>query len=216
MIAERSDRACNTSRRAACVQLATTVGALTFVGLRVEDALATPTLPETARDTLRERGLILDTTQLTEFENARVVANRHISIVMAVRHPKIDLEIRYSCHELVSGPGRIPLVAQAEGLFLAGTMNMADPRLAGNMERPQPFPADAVKAEFNADAGWTTVITPRPDFTRASAALVNGIYSEKWRSLGWAIFLFQAKPTGMSPDVEAALGTAFHALRFAK
>jgi hypothetical protein len=114
-----------------------------------------------------------------------------------------------------AGMPNMTLLSVASALFDASVLNIADLRVADAIVGPNPFPPAAVKAEFNADAGWTAVLPPRPSFARTSAAMIYGIFSQRHRTLAWIVHLFDARPEGGAPpDVLAAQKEAFYALRF--
>jgi hypothetical protein len=172
---------------------------------------AAVTLSKDVGGALAQRGLTLDLRQLAHFDNVRVVPNPHVNVQIGARNAGAGLDIRYGWIGLSAGEDEFG----ASTIFLTAVMNITDPARRRNMIEPKPFPPADVKAEFNADAGWTSLTVPRSTFALAEAALVNGIFSRRHQTLAWMVYLYRPLPGGGMPSgTQAAVVEAFHALRF--
>lgn len=161
-------------------------------------------IPEDFKKELERSHLLFDTNMFENFSIARIIANRHFEYSFAVSHKKLPLEARFSTREISPVPGMMQKNL-VEKFVMASISNMA--RIEVGYEE---FDSSAVKSEFGADWGVTSLILPRSTFSKYKLGKISVIYSDKYKKLGYLIFLFN-DPTD---DVICAIEEIFYAMRF--
>lgn len=176
---------------------------------------------------LTESELVFDPTVFGEFAVARVLPNPHFDYEFALKHRNLPFEVRFATRHLPAdtvihprpqSPSKqrnsinVHVPTDVEIYVITSIMNMVPKGDKGLvMADPEPFDTDAVKAEFNADWGATSRIVPDPTFAKYESGLVNVIYRDKNKVLGYFIFLYNGE---MSGQMQSTLEKVFYAMRF--
>jgi hypothetical protein len=190
---------------------------LCTLGMAISDvfwlrcASAAVTLPKDFAGEIERAGLVFNTNVFREFEVARLLSNRHFEYSLALRHQRLPFEARYATRYLPPAKG-IRQDALLEAYVSSSIMNMARKGSSGPvMEGPRAFDSNAVRNEFGADWGVTSMIATEPTFSKYDSGLVNVIYLQKKEALGYSIYLFNGKP---SDEIMQVIDKIFHAMQF--
>jgi hypothetical protein len=174
---------------------------------------AAVTLPKDFASEIERGGLVFNVNVFREFNAARMIPNPHFEYSFALRHKRLPFEARYTTRYL-SAPKGINQDAMLEAYVSSSIMNMARKESSGPvMEGPRPFNSNAVRNEFGADWGVTSMIVPEPTFSKYNSGLVNVIYLKEKDVLGYSIYLFN---TPSSDEIMGIIKEIFHAMRFRK
>ena len=157
-------------------------------------------VPQDFTRSLEEHGMILDQAPLNDYRLVPVSSNPDMEFDLALRSPSVDLEIRYAIREGIQS---------WEELAFATLLNVgrADPASA-ELAR---FDVNAVREEFNADAGVSGAFEPRETFAGEwDLGLMVAIWSEG-RGMAYIFYLYNREQ--VMPAL-SEIGEVFHAVRF--
>lgn len=149
-----------------------------------------------------------------------VLKNAQMDYEYAVRVPGKHVEVRYAIRPL--GPQLAEYEqAKAKGEDLAdpnelysSLMTMVALNVSGGDEPvTEDFPAEAVRQEFGADWGTTTMVRAGKEFGPKYARCMIVALHRKNAADAYCFYLFD-KPADLGPLLDEPTGAAFHALRF--
>ena len=168
--------------------------AVLTLGLFTSGLHAQLSLPAEFSRTLGQRGMMLDSGPLAEYELVPVMPNNDMEYDVALRSASGRLEVRYA---LRWDPGGNSFSAFA----LATLLNVGS-----GEDALGPFPQKAVRAEFNADRGVSGPFAPRSTF---SSDYDSGIMVAIWaegRGMAYTFYLFNENQRELSTAIESCTG----------
>jgi hypothetical protein len=158
---------------------------------------------------LDQSELTFDPNRFAEFSTVPVERNIQFAYDYALKHKTLPVEVRFAIHRL---PAEMSFNV-ARMYVLTSIVNMAAKKkqMGSGILISKDFPADAVKAEFNADWGMTATIVPDSSFANYERGQVNVVFREKNKALGFCVFLFNNEA---ADEVLRLIPHLLYAMRF--
>ncbi|RTQ47879.1 hypothetical protein EJV47_18340 [Hymenobacter gummosus] len=174
---------------------------------------ATP-LPASFQKGLTEAGMAY--TAPASWKAVPVRPNGDMNYEYALKHPTRKFEVRYAIRPL-AGLLREYAAAKKKGEvmvdpnnFHEGTLQAMLLNISGGQDAPvQEFDAQAVRQEFGADWGATSLLTPSPSFAPGYKYCMVVALHKANRADAYYFYLAANKA-----DLEPGMEPAFHSLRF--